>query len=347
MHSTDLLGHEPTGSGTIDLESPAFAVRLGLLLTACRERSGVRRGVLASASHGTFTSRELRQFEHGMGRIDGQTAGALALLYGADLGEILPHRLPLTIGWSETSAASVPLPVVSTCGVSLTADSNDHDDVLDAYLRLVRRLRGVSAAPVAELRRADIAALADHLDITPDEVIDRLGALMGATHGQRRAMLSMFVAGAMVIGLVGAAPSHAAAWSPLSSRTAVPAAAPAPGVDAETSQLRAQWSDAMRSAQIARDTATYGPRMGDVVRRTLAEAAARHQVASQTSPISASTGHGSSASGGSTAVDATPAGADDGLPPVGDGPGDGEEIVVAVGLPPVPSTPNSAGTPTP
>jgi hypothetical protein len=334
-HGTDQHADHRLAALGIDLESPAFAVRLGLLLTACRERSGVRRGVLASASHGMFTSRELRQFEHGIGRVDGTTAGALALLYGADLGEILPERLPLVVRRDQGAGGEIV--TLSTCGVAVASDG-DLDHVLEAYLGLVKRLRGASSTPVAELRRADIESLSRHAGVTPDEIIDRLGSLMGATHGQRRAMRGMFAAGALVIGLVGAAPGNVAAWSPVGAHPAQRAATIAPPNVADPSgdRITSAVSDAVRAARMAADTARYGPSMGDEVRRTLADAAFGNRAPASTprpAPTAPPTTVPPDAGATQLPIDEQTA-----PPPhVGDtDPGDGVAIDVAVGLPPVP-----------
>ena len=64
-------------------------------------------------------------------------------------------------------------------------------------------MRDQQGAPTIQLRREDVEVLADFIGETGPTVIDRLGALMGATATQRRAMAGMFLAGAVVICLAG------------------------------------------------------------------------------------------------------------------------------------------------
>jgi len=100
---------------------------------------------------------------------------------------------------------------VGTRAVSF--DPLDGTSLLTAYLRLVRRVRRQQSAPEITLRRDDIVVIAEHLASSPEVVIDRLGALMGATRAQRVAMASLFASGALVIGLVGTAAADAPAPS--------------------------------------------------------------------------------------------------------------------------------------
>lgn len=126
-----------------------------------------------------------------------------------------PHRRPVRIGHQ----------FVSVGGRSVSFDPLDATDLLEAYLRLVRRARRQRTAPDVTLRRDDIEVLASHLASTPEVVIDRLGSLMGATRAQRLAMASLFASGAMVVGLVSTAAAEAPATEPLmSSRPSVLAA---------------------------------------------------------------------------------------------------------------------------
>jgi len=60
-------------------------------------------------------------------------------------------------------------------------------------------------AAAVELRRDDIEILAHYLQEKGEIVVERLGALMGATRSQRTAMAGLFATGAVVIGLVGTA----------------------------------------------------------------------------------------------------------------------------------------------
>ena len=74
-----------------------------------------------------------------------------------------------------------------------------------AYLTLVRRLRGGEHPAVIDLRRTDVELIASHLDITPDDVIDRFGRCTGARAFERRGMTGMFAGGAEGVGPTGTA----------------------------------------------------------------------------------------------------------------------------------------------
>lgn len=180
----------------IDIRSNTFAERLASLLVEQRRRSGRSRRSLAKASGGTFTAAHLKDLERGRLILTETIAGDVALLYGADLGSILPARLPLEIQ---------PFGVISTGGAATSFTPGDRSSLLTSYLRLIRQLRGEHRPPAIVLRRSDIEVLAAFLDEPAEDVIDHLGGLMGATKVQRRAMAGMFVAGATVIGLAGSA----------------------------------------------------------------------------------------------------------------------------------------------
>lgn len=186
-------------SPTIDIESDVFARRLANLLRATRLDKGRSLRALAKSSDGRFTSVQLRQFEEGGTGLDEDLVQALSALYGADLGTILPSRLPVAIAGGVISAGGVTATFVATNSTSL----------LTAYLRLIRSMRRQKKAPMIVLRREDIVVIAEYLDEPGETIIDRLTALMGATLTQRTAMATMFATGAIVIGLAGSTAARA------------------------------------------------------------------------------------------------------------------------------------------
>ena len=185
-----------TATATIAFASEAFAKRLANLLSDQRDHTGRSVRSLARSSGGRFTAKQLRAIEAGETALSEPLAVDLSALYGVDLGEIVQERLPLVIR---------PHGVVSTGGVSASFTPHDSTSLLVSYLRLVRRLRNAEEVPSITLRRDDVESLAAYLDLPGERVIERLAGLMGATRVQRRAMVAMFVAGAVVIGLVGTA----------------------------------------------------------------------------------------------------------------------------------------------
>ena len=179
------------GAAVIDLAGVAFSRRFANLLSVGRAQLGVSRRALAKRSGGRFTSRDLKVAESAKRQFGPSVVGELAVLYGVDLAVILPERLPLRVGEG----------VVTTGGIETRFESGDEESLLTAYLRLVRALRRQQHARVVDLRRDDIDVLAAHLGAESTDVVDRLGALMGASRSQRRTMVTMFDSGATVIGL--------------------------------------------------------------------------------------------------------------------------------------------------
>lgn len=102
-------------------------------------------------------------------------------------------------------------------------DPHDETSLLLSYLRLVRAARHQRRAPAIELRRADLEILAGHLGSDPATVLERLGALMGASVAQRRALVAMLASGAAVLTL---AAGTAAAAGNGNGATITPATTP-------------------------------------------------------------------------------------------------------------------------
>jgi hypothetical protein len=191
----DTSGSLPQGSEQVDISSVAFARRMANLLLATRRERRVSIGRLARHSGGRFSKRDLRAWEAGERPLDAPTVLQLTGLYGCDVSQILPLRLPIAVEFGRISAGGVSAPFEPLSSTSL----------LEAYLRLVRSLRRQKSAPTVELRRDDIEVLAAYLQEKGEVVVERLGALMGATRSQRTAMAGLFATGAVVIGLVGTA----------------------------------------------------------------------------------------------------------------------------------------------
>ncbi len=207
-------------SATLDLTSDAFAQRFGRHLAATRSKAGRSTRALARASDGGFTHGELKALEQGTVPLHDDLIERVSELYGCDLGDLLPTRLPVAVGSG----------VVAAGGVSIVYLPGDADSLLEAYLKLVRTLRRQRKSPAVDLRREDVEALAEHLQLPGEAVVDRLAALMGAGRNQRAAMAGLFASGAVVIGLVGTAVAggsgitsrHALTKGPLHDGLALP-----------------------------------------------------------------------------------------------------------------------------
>ena len=110
-----------------------------------------------------------------------------------------PSRRPIVISDSLLSAGRVSAPV----------DADDPEGLLREYLRLIRRVRNQQRDRSVALRRADIEALAVHLDWSEERVLGQLADLMGSTRRQRATMLAVLATGAALITI--ATPTAAAA----------------------------------------------------------------------------------------------------------------------------------------
>lgn len=123
-----------------------------------------------------------------------------------------PARTPISI---DREAGTM------TAGDTTAAfDPSDPDGLLRTYLRMVRRLRDQRTAETITLRRDDVDGLARFLEQPSESVLHRLCDLMGSTRSQRRVVVGMCLAGAMVVTV--AVPSAAALRSelPLGPRAA-------------------------------------------------------------------------------------------------------------------------------
>lgn len=193
LHDVDHMSNEAEHAAEVEgVPAGAFNRRLANLLQAQRAHHDLTFREVARRSQGRFTPRDLKAAEAGTLSVDEGTAVELAALYAVDLGEILGDRLPV-----EVDEAGL----VRTGGVVETFDPADDDSLLNAYLVLVRRLRRQERADAVDLRRDDVLALASHLGVPGATVVERLGALMGATRSRRTSMAALFGAGVAVIGL--------------------------------------------------------------------------------------------------------------------------------------------------
>ncbi len=179
------------GIELLGLEHPAMARRLANLLIARRTQTGQRRVFLARASRGRWTRQNLIDIEAGRVALDPSAIVEIAHLYGANLGLILPRRLPLTIDADS----------LGTAGVTTFYRPGDRASLLSGYLMLVRKLRQNPMSPTLELRRSDIEVIACHLGDSPAAVVDELGLMLGANPRQRKALAALLTTGVGVVTL--------------------------------------------------------------------------------------------------------------------------------------------------
>jgi hypothetical protein len=152
--------------------------------------------------------------------------------------------------WSSTRAAPTtersddlaiePSGLLRAGRGSTTFVPGDDRSFLVAYLKLVRGLRHRKSDPAITLRRTEIELLADHLRADPADILERLGALMGASITQRRVLAASFAAGAAVIFVAvgaSAALSGGGMSSPTTFAITTPDAAPATTIVDESTEL--------------------------------------------------------------------------------------------------------------
>lgn len=87
--------------------------------------------------------------------------------------------------------------------VHATFLDGDPESLLHSYLVLVRQLRGQQREPSITLRSDDICAIADHLGVSAECVLDDLLDRMGATRAQRKRLFALFAMGALLIVATG------------------------------------------------------------------------------------------------------------------------------------------------
>ncbi len=81
---------------------------------------------------------------------------------------------------------------ISTGVATVSWYSNHVDDILVAFLEVIRISRGDDEAEVTGFRRIDIDVLSHHLGLPGEDVIEQLAALIGASPTRSAAMLSLY-----------------------------------------------------------------------------------------------------------------------------------------------------------
>lgn len=108
---------------------------------------------------------------------------------GADLVLSHPHRIPLEIYADHLQVGDVRVECYST----------HIDDVLVAYLELIRALRGNPEASVVSFYSSDVDILADHLGWSGEAVVDQLATMVGTSQGRQVSMRESYRSGKAVI----------------------------------------------------------------------------------------------------------------------------------------------------
>jgi len=183
----------PTATDTTEV----FAARLGRLLHAARSERGASLRDTARATAGAATGRQLRAIEAAEADLTRFDVALIAAAYGLDLSSMLGERAPLEV---DLGAG-----MLRTGGQTRYVGSGDVEGLLVAYLELVRDVRELPADSAVAVRRDDVEVLARHLGLDTSTVLDRLAALIGATHAQRGSLLALLTAGAAAFVLTAGA----------------------------------------------------------------------------------------------------------------------------------------------
>lgn len=164
---------------------------MGQFLREVRQERGLR---LRHISGDGLGRSRLRAIERGEETLDAALVSELAGRYGAELESLMPPRHAVVLLATGTISAS---------GTDEAFEPGDIDSLLDAYLRLIRRLRGANPDEAIVLRRDDLIDIADQLGRPRPEIVDRVAVMLGATGSQRRAMVDLYLSGASVVGIAG------------------------------------------------------------------------------------------------------------------------------------------------
>lgn len=175
--------------------------RLGEALHAARTMIGLQEQEAADALG--ISVRKLRHWEEGRKAPDAAMAAAIGKAYGLDLGGNLPPRVPIVF---DTEIGGI---VIADRVVPYVPGLTDNDDFLEGYVRVVRELRGVDPDTPIQLRSSDIQVLATVLDLTDDDLEDRLAFWMGQPAGSMVGVRHRLVLAAVVVGVVGGATAGA------------------------------------------------------------------------------------------------------------------------------------------
>ncbi|RMH68045.1 MAG: XRE family transcriptional regulator, partial [Actinomyces sp.] len=171
--------------------------RLAQALRAAREMVGLDE--LAAADALGVSLRRLRLLEGGRRSPRDHEIEALCELYGLDLGGGLARRVPIVFDAERGGIVIAGRLVRYVPGVT------DNDDFLEAYVRVVRELRGLDEDTPIQLRANDLAVLAVVLDLDDEELEDRVAFWLGQPPGSQVGLRHRLVLAAVVIGVAGSA----------------------------------------------------------------------------------------------------------------------------------------------
>jgi transcriptional regulator with XRE-family HTH domain len=186
------------------LNTADFAANVGEELKRRRRELGLRRRHLATEQVRPST---LRAVERGQFPLNRPILTQLSSAYGLDLAALLPGHEPLQV--TETAMAMA----MAMAEITVSYDKGSLTSIVRSYLLLLEQAP-VPAGSGYQLRRNDIDQLADQLGLPRITIISRIATEMEASPAQTRAMVSLYLEGASVIGVhwVGSI-GHRDSWS--------------------------------------------------------------------------------------------------------------------------------------
>ena len=157
---------------------------VGRHLRQVRKQQGLSRSVVARSAG--LTRRELAAYERGRLEVPESDLWCLAGSCGVDVSDLLPRREALHIS-----------PDLSTIGVGDTVrrlrEPSEPDELLREYLSMIYELRNLAPGSPIPLRQTDLAALADALGGTPDNIEKRLMQVVGVSRDEAAHLRSMIL----------------------------------------------------------------------------------------------------------------------------------------------------------
>lgn len=172
------------------VSSDAVNQDLANILRARRESLGWPLQRIAQRTGGVVDVETLQRLEAGAEHVQSRkVVRALASSYEVEVAQLYARHEPVEIGPNHVAVGEVRVEWYSS----------HIDDVLVAYLELLRILRGDTEGPVTDFRRVDVDALARSTDYPPEAIVGRLAILIGARGLRRAAMAGSYAAGDAVI----------------------------------------------------------------------------------------------------------------------------------------------------
>ena len=136
----------------------------------------------------------LRAVERGQFPLNRPILTQLSSAYGLDLAALLPGREPLQV--TETAMAMA----MAMAEITVSYDKGSLTSIVRSYLLLLEQVPAPAGSGY-QLRRNDIDQLADQLGLPRITIISRIATEMEASPAQTRAMVSLYLEGASVIGV--------------------------------------------------------------------------------------------------------------------------------------------------